>query len=110
MDGWASIEVSPRIAFDTQATSDAAQRLHAAVDRPNVFIKIPGTPEGLPAIEESIARGIPVNVTLLSHGPSAHIGVNRDRAAAPDGEALGAKDRNELSKQSRLAATDSTSQ
>ena len=65
VDGWASIEVSPRIAFDTQATSDAAQRLHAAVDRPNVFIKIPGTPEGLPAVEESIARGIPVNVTLL---------------------------------------------
>lgn len=65
VDGWASLEVSPRLAFDTEATSDAAQRLHAAVDRPNVFIKIPGTPEGLGAIEESIARGIPVNVTLL---------------------------------------------
>lgn len=65
VDGWVSLEVSPRIAFDTQATSDAAQRIHAQVDRPNVFIKIPGTPEGLGAIEESIARGIPVNVTLL---------------------------------------------
>lgn len=65
VDGWVSLEVSPRIAFDTQATSDAAQHLHDLVDRPNVFIKIPGTPEGLGAIEESIARGIPVNVTLL---------------------------------------------
>jgi transaldolase len=64
-DGWVSLEVDPRLAHDTKATIDEAKRLHAMVDRPNVFIKIPATPEGLPAIEESIAAGIPVNVTLI---------------------------------------------
>jgi transaldolase len=64
-DGWVSLEVDPNLAHDTQGTIDEAKRLHALVDKPNLFIKIPATPEGLPAIEESIAAGIPVNVTLI---------------------------------------------
>ncbi|HEX5617500.1 MAG TPA: transaldolase [Solirubrobacteraceae bacterium] len=64
-DGWVSLEVDPNLANDTQATIDEAKRLHALVDRPNLFIKIPATPAGLPAIEETIAAGIPVNVTLI---------------------------------------------
>jgi transaldolase len=64
-DGWVSLEVDPNLAHDTQATIDEAKRLHALVDRPNVFIKIPATREGLSAIEETIAAGIPVNVTLI---------------------------------------------
>jgi transaldolase len=64
MDGWVSVEVSPLIAYDTKATIQQAADLHGrAAD--NVFVKIPGTPEGLPAIEESIFAGIPINVTLL---------------------------------------------
>jgi transaldolase len=64
MDGWVSLEVSPRLAYDTEATIQQAADLHGrAAD--NIFIKIPGTPEGLPAIEESIFAGIPINVTLL---------------------------------------------
>jgi transaldolase len=65
VDGWASIEVSPLLAYDTRSTLAAAKELHARADRPNVFIKIPGTKEGLPAIEEAIFAGVPVNVTLL---------------------------------------------
>lgn len=65
VDGWVSLEVSPRLARDTQATLKQAQDLHARAARPNLFIKIPGTAEGLPAIEESIFAGIPINVTLL---------------------------------------------
>jgi transaldolase len=64
-DGWVSLEVDPNLAHDTQGTIDEAKRLHALVDKPNLFIKIPATPEGLPAIEETIASGIPVNVTLI---------------------------------------------
>jgi transaldolase len=64
-DGWVSIEVSPMVAHDTASTIAAAKDLHARAKRPNVFIKIPGTKEGLPAIEEAIFAGIPVNVTLL---------------------------------------------
>ena len=64
-DGWVSLEVDPNLAHDTQATIDEAKRLHALVDRPNLFIKIPATREGLTAIEETIAAGIPVNVTLI---------------------------------------------
>ncbi|GGU17438.1 transaldolase [Lentzea flava] len=74
-DGWVSMEVDPNFAHDTQATLDEARRLHSLIDRPNLFVKIPGTAEGLPAIEESIARGIPVNVTLL-------FSLDRHRAAA----------------------------
>jgi transaldolase len=64
-DGWVSLEVDPNLAHDAQATIDEAKRLHALVDRPNVFIKIPATRAGLSAIEETIAAGIPVNVTLI---------------------------------------------
>ncbi|MGI8781617.1 MAG: transaldolase [Solirubrobacteraceae bacterium] len=64
-DGWVSLEVDPNLAHDTQGTIDEAKRLHALVDRPNLFVKIPATSEGLPAIEESIAAGIPINVTLI---------------------------------------------
>src|SRR6202451_3737878 len=64
-DGWVSIEVSPVVAHDTASTIAAAKDLHARAKRPNVLIKIPGTWEGLPAIEEAIFNGIPVNVTLL---------------------------------------------
>jgi transaldolase len=64
-DGWVSLEVDPRLAHDTQGTIEEAKRLHAMVDRPNAFIKIPATPEGLTAIEESTAAGVPVNVTLI---------------------------------------------
>ncbi len=65
IDGWVSLEVSPRLAYDTAATLSQAKALHARAGRPNLFIKIPGTPEGLPAIEEAIFAGVPVNVTLL---------------------------------------------
>jgi transaldolase len=65
VDGWVSLEVSPLLAHDTGSTLAAAKELHARAERPNVFIKIPGTEEGLPAIEEAIFAGIPVNVTLL---------------------------------------------
>jgi len=65
VDGFVSLEVSPLLAYDAAATTAEAARLHAAGGRPNLFIKIPGTPEGLLAIEDSIAAGVPVNVTLL---------------------------------------------
>ena len=65
VDGWVSLEVSPKLAYDTKRTIAAAQELHARAARPNVFIKIPGTREGLAAIEESIFAGVAVNVTLL---------------------------------------------
>jgi transaldolase len=65
VDGWVSLEVSPLLAYDTRSTIRAAKDLFARAKRPNLFIKIPGTKEGLPAIEEAIAEGIPVNVTLL---------------------------------------------
>jgi len=64
-DGWVSLEVDPNLAHDTEATKSEAQRLHKLVDRPNLFIKIPATLEGLKAIEDTIAIGIPVNVTLI---------------------------------------------
>src|SRR5213593_4117356 len=65
VDGWVSLEVSPLLAHDTASTIAAAKSLHARADRPNLLIKIPGTKEGLPAIEETIFAGVPVNVTLL---------------------------------------------
>ncbi|MGB8550814.1 MAG: transaldolase family protein, partial [Xanthobacteraceae bacterium] len=65
VDGWVSLEVSPLLAYDTKSTIQAAKDLHARAQRPNLLIKIPGTKEGLPAIEEAIFAGIPVNVTLL---------------------------------------------
>src|SRR5499433_562766 len=65
VDGWASLEVSPLLAYDTAKSLAAAKDLHARAGRPNLLIKIPGTKEGLPAIEEAIFAGIPINVTLL---------------------------------------------
>jgi transaldolase len=64
-DGWVSLEVDPNLAHDTQGTIEEARRLSELVDRPNLFVKIPATKAGLPAIEESIAAGIPINVTLI---------------------------------------------
>jgi transaldolase len=65
LDGWVSLEVSPLLADDTEGTVRSATDLHRRGQRPNLFIKIPGTPAGIPAIEEAIFRGIDVNVTLL---------------------------------------------
>jgi transaldolase len=65
VDGWVSLEVSPLLAHDSKSTIAAAKELHAQAQRPNILIKIPGTREGLPAIEEAIFAGVPVNVTLL---------------------------------------------
>ena len=65
VDGWVSLEVSPLLAYDTKTTIAVAKDLFARAKRPNLFIKIPGTKEGLPAIEEAIFAGVPVNVTLL---------------------------------------------
>jgi transaldolase len=65
VDGWVSLEVSPLLAYDTKATIAEAKRLYQKAGKPNLFIKIPGTKEGLPAIEESIFSGVTINVTLL---------------------------------------------
>jgi transaldolase len=65
VDGWVSLEVSPLLVHDTRGSVQAAASLHAQAARRNLFIKIPGTPEGIPAIEEAIFQGIPINVTLL---------------------------------------------
>jgi len=65
VDGWVSLEVSPLLANNTRDTIRWARQLHERAARPNLFIKIPGTPEGVPAIEESIVSGVPINVTLL---------------------------------------------
>ncbi len=65
VDGWVSLEVSPLLANDTAATIAQAKQLHARANRLNLFIKVPGTPEGVPAIEELIAAGVSINVTLL---------------------------------------------
>jgi transaldolase len=65
VDGWVSLEVSPLLAYNTANTLAAARTLHARGAQPNLFIKIPGTKEGLPAIEEAIFAGVPINVTLL---------------------------------------------
>ena len=65
VDGWVSLEVSPLLAYDTGSTLAAAKELHARAGQPNLFIKIPGTKQGLPAIEEAIFAGVSINVTLL---------------------------------------------
>ena len=65
IDGWVSMEVSPLLASDTAGSISAAARIHRQADRPNLYVKIPGTSEGIPAIEESIFDGVPINVTLL---------------------------------------------
>jgi transaldolase len=74
-DGWVSLEVDPQLANDSEATTREARRLHGLIDRPNLFVKIPGTEAGLQSIEDTIAGGIPVNVTLL-------FSLERHRAAA----------------------------
>jgi transaldolase len=65
VDGWVSLEVSPLLAYNTASTLEAAKSLHSQAGQPNLYIKIPGTKEGLPAIEEAIFAGVPINVTLL---------------------------------------------
>ena len=65
VDGWVSLEVSPLLANDTAGTVAQAVELHKRAGKPNLYIKVPGTPEGCPAIEELIYRGVPINVTLL---------------------------------------------
>ncbi len=65
LDGWVSMEVSPLLAADTDGSIEAAKRIHDQADCDNLFVKIPGTPEGVAAIEESIFAGVPINVTLL---------------------------------------------
>ena len=65
IDGWVSMEVSPLLAADTKGSITAAKQIHAQADRDNLFVKIPGTPEGVPAIEEAIFAGVPINITLL---------------------------------------------
>jgi transaldolase len=88
LDGYVSLEVSPTLAHDTKATTDAAARLWKAVDRPNVMIKIPGTPECIASIRTSIAAGININVTLLfsvdqyAAAANAYIEGLEDRAKA----------------------------
>jgi transaldolase len=91
VDGWVSLEVSPLLAYDTKSTLAMAKDLHARAGRPNLLIKIPGTKEGLPAIEEAIFAGIPINVTLLfsrEHYVAAaqayHRGIERRIAAGLD--------------------------
>ena len=91
VDGWVSLEVSPLLAADTAGSVAAAVRLHARAARPNLFVKIPGTREGVPAIEESVFRGVPINVTLL-FSPEQYLaaadaymrGVERRQAAGRD--------------------------
>jgi transaldolase len=68
VDGWVSFEVSPLLARNSAGTLAAAKDLHARAERPNLVIKIPGTSQGLPTIEEAIFAGVPVNVTLLFSG------------------------------------------
>jgi transaldolase len=75
VDGFVSLEVDPEVAFDRDATEQEAERLHGLVDRPNVYIKIPATQDGLGAIQKTIGAGIPVNVTLI-------FGLDRYRAVA----------------------------
>ncbi|MBL0142492.1 MAG: transaldolase [Betaproteobacteria bacterium] len=65
VDGWVSMELSPLLADDTAGSIDAAARIQRQAERPNLYVKIPGTPAGIPAIEESIYAGVPINVTLL---------------------------------------------
>ena len=91
LDGYASLEVSPHLALDTEGTIAAGKRLFATVDRPNLMIKVPGTPEGVPAIEALIASGINVNVTLLFAVPAYETAARAytrglDRLAAAGGD------------------------
>jgi transaldolase len=91
VDGWVSMEVSPLLAANTAGSIEAASRIHQQAGRENLYIKIPGTPEGVPAIEESIFNGVPINVTLLfsasQYVAAAHAylrGIERRIAAGRD--------------------------
>ena len=84
VDGWVSLEVSPLLAHDTASTLAAARDLHARAGRPNLFIKIPGTSEGLPAIEEAILAGVPINVTR-SCFPASTMSQRRNSSVASSG-------------------------
>jgi transaldolase len=91
VDGWVSLEVSPLLAYDTKKTLAVAKDLHKRAGRPNLLIKIPGTKEGLPAIEEAIFAGVPINVTLLfsreqyvAAAQAYHRGIERRIAAGLD--------------------------
>jgi transaldolase len=92
-DGWVSLEVDPNLAHDAAGTFKEAKRLHAMIERKNLFVKIPGTQEGLTAIEETIAAGIPVNVTLLfslqRHRDAAEAYLRGLRRLRDDGDDLG---------------------
>jgi transaldolase len=94
--GWVSLEVDPDLAHDAAKTAEAARHIHATVARPNLYVKIPGTEEGLEAIEDTIAAGVPVNVTLLfslgRHRQAAEAylrGLQRLRASGGDLRAVG---------------------
>ena len=76
VDGWVSMELSPLLAADTAGSVRAAARIHEAAAIPNLLVKIPGTPEGVPAIEESIFQGVPINVTLLFSPPQTLAAAN----------------------------------
>jgi transaldolase len=92
-DGWVSLEVDPNLAHDAAGTFKEAKRLHAMIERKNLFVKIPGTQEGLTAIEETVAAGIPVNVTLLfslqRHRDAAEAYLRGLRRLRDDGDDLG---------------------
>src|SRR5205823_3815269 len=91
VDGWVSLELSPTLAYDTPGSVAAAKALYARANRPNLFIKIPGTREGIPAIEEAIFAGVPINVTLLFSREqylAALVGEHRDEGPEGVGRAL----------------------
>jgi len=94
LDGYVSLEVSPELAHDTAATVDEARRLFAALGRPNILIKVPATPAGIPAIETLIGAGININVTLIfSQAHVASVFVSRaDTAVDRALEALGSEE------------------
>jgi len=102
-DGWVSLEVDPTLAHDAKTTAAEAKRLHELVDRPNLFIKIPATLAGLEAIEETIAIGIPVNVTLI-FSLERHRGVIRAYAKGVKRFADGGGDRVDTEADKRLDA------
>src|SRR5271155_1072276 len=88
VDGWVSLEVSPLLAYDTASSLAAARSLHARAGQSNLFIKIPGTSEGLPAIEEAIFSGIPVNVSLSCSPASSMWPLPKRSCAASNGASM----------------------
>ena len=92
VDGWVSMELSPLLAGDTAGSIEAAARIHRQADRANLFVKIPGTPEGVPAIEESIFNGVPINVTLLFSARAVPAPSPRRTCAASSGASQAGRD------------------